>query len=1241
MRRSRIGSRAILLLAALPTFVVAAEDEAKPAKTVLIIAGDPDASHPRGTHEYERSADFLRRAIEQSTSLTGVRAEVHRHGWPHDEAAIERADAIVVIASGSDRKAEDHPLLVGDRLEALARQMKRGCGLVLIHWSTFFPNDKAEKTVLDWVGGHFDYQSGAGPNHWASAIKLAPAKVKALDTAHPIARGVAPFELREEFYYDLKFKASDPKPTPILGATIEGIDGEKTVAWALERPDGGRGFGFTGGHFFENWALTDFRTLVLNAIVWSAKGEVPIGGVPSSPPPAEGAKVALAEGKFGQALDARESPVLVDGAEAYRNPPLSVECWAKLDSPNGFNVLVASDTKVSPRHWELYTYAGSGALAAYLPGYTPSAITSDTPVCDKAWHHLAMTFDGKSAELFVDGRSVAKQAIRPLGKSAPNGGLRKDGPLMIGMAQDSGAVSIGCAGVVDEVRISRGKRNFAEVPKAELTLDPLTLGLWKFDKAEADVADAAWTPRPLEGNAAAWERETDADWVDGRFRLMDTGPFLNATMDYPSWGGAVRAYKGTAIKVGPKGEGGVLFDRGKLRWCAGWTGGGFLVHSDRRFGLLNTPKPAGPLQFATAKGPGWASPDGGWADPIAATGPIPAEWGKYRGLALHGDRVVVSYTVGDVAVSESPWLETAGEVTAFTRELEVGPSARPLKLLVAELPAPGKAEEVDGIALVATSKDGSWYAASARGEGISLAAAEGNRIELTIPPSASSRRLKLWVASGHGEDHRPFAALVKGSEPAADLAGLAKPGPARWGEPIVTKGEVGEDSAAYVVDTITVPYENRFNSLMFLGGVDAFPNGDLAVCSAHGDVWRVGGVDDTLSNVTWRRYASGLCQPLGLKMINGEVHVIERGQLTRLRDLNGDGEADSYESVNNAWHTGDGEHSFDTCLETDLGGNFYFYKTGDAETPQGGSLLRVSADGSKMETFATGFRHPIGLGASPTTGMITGADQEGNWMPSTRIDAFKEGGFYGDLRTHHRPAPPAEYDQPICWLPREADNSAGGQVWAPEQGFGPLSGRLIHFSYGRCKPYLVMMERIGDRWQGGAIDLGLHFLSGSARGRFHPRDGHLYVVGLRGWQTAARRDGSLQRVRYTGKPWISASDLKAHADGVTLTFSQPISPAEGNDPGRYRIEQWNYRWSSEYGSKRWSVANPGEIGQDLVPVLAAKVSKDGKSVRLTTPPLQPVMQMRINYTLRTDKGEPCAGTIYNTIHEPGSHAAPR
>jgi hypothetical protein len=1223
------------VLAGLVVFVGATIIQAagpSPVPKIVLIAGPLDRSHPPGTHEYEKTVRLIKHCLDSSPDRLGVRIEVHLGGWPADPRTLEDASTIVLVSSGSDRQLADHPLLVGDRLAVIERQMKRGCGLALMHWAVFVPNKEAGDRVLDWVGGHFDYQSGPPPRGWYSRIQTTSATVR--PGPHAITRGIEPFELRDEFYYHLRFRERDPRLAPVATITLPKEKEGQVVGWAVERRDGGRGFGFTGSHFFDNWRNDSFRRLMLQAILWTAKVDFPRAGLRTTFPPEDalagkepaGKTITLVEGKFGKALNAAASPIAVPGSDTYRQPPLTVECWARLNSRAGFNVLVASDPKTSSRHWEVYTYARTGAFAAYLPGYEPAEIVSTTNAADGRWHYLAMSFDGKQVRLYVDGRSVKEQTVRPRPDGKPVAG-----PLTIGEAIDAGG-RIGCDGVIDEVRISRGVRTIDRVPEGELPHDPLTIAQWRFNEVEGLTADPAWTPPPaLEG--PAWQRQTDADWVDARLRSMDTGPTFNATFRYPSWAGSVLAYKGTAIRLGDDGSAAVLFDRNQLRLAAGWTGG-YLQHSDMRFGLINTPKPAGPLTFTTSSQPGWDDPEGRGGS-FAATAPLPKTWGRFEGLNLHGKRVVLSYTIGGVSVRESPWIEKEGGLTTFTRTVEVGPSEKPLRLLVCELPAPGALVRLaPDVTVLGAQKEGTWVVVgtSKGGDAVSLDLDGKTRAKVLVPPGREVRRFKLLIGQvSAARELAAFHVQVKKSPPPENLAILRKPGPARWTASIVTHGERGSGPGPYVIDTLTVPYSNPHRALMFLSGLDFLPDGTLAVCSAHGDVWLVKGVGERLEKLTWKRFATGLYQPLGLKVVDGKICVLERGQLTRLHDLDGDGEADLYENVCNDWHTGNGEHSYDTCLETDPAGNFYFFKTGDPQLPSGGCLLRVPPDGSKAEVFATGFRHPIGLSAS-ADGLITGADQQGNWMPATRIDIYHQGGFYGDLRAHHRSVAPASYDPPLLWLPHDIDNSAGGQVWVSGDRFGLPAGQLLHLSYGQCKLFLVMRQEVKGVAQGGAVDLGLFFLSGVMRGRFNPRDGQLYVCGLRGWQNAARADGCLQRVRYTGGPIDQPATLAVEAGGIRVGFRTAVDKTLAWDRSRYQIEQWGYRWTGEYGSKDYSVADPSREGHDPVPIEEVRVAEDGRSVFLAVRGLRPVMQMRIRYDLKTE-GRPLRGEIFNTINQ--------
>ncbi len=282
-RRCSVGLS--VLAALIPSWGLAATPAGPPARKIVLIAGALDSGHPKGTHEYEKSAELLQRCLDTSTNLNRIRTEVHFHGWPQNPATLDDADTIVVIGNGSDRKEQDHPLMVGDRLAVIDQQMKRGCGLVLIHWTTFAPKVRAGEKYLDWIGGFFDYESGRDhPQHWLSRIQHFTSTPRPATADHPVCRGLHPFEVREEFYYRIRFREEDPRLKPILVTRAPGEAQDQVVAWAVQRKDGGRGFGFTGGHYYENWRLEDFRKLILNAIVWTARVEVPPGGVASTLP---------------------------------------------------------------------------------------------------------------------------------------------------------------------------------------------------------------------------------------------------------------------------------------------------------------------------------------------------------------------------------------------------------------------------------------------------------------------------------------------------------------------------------------------------------------------------------------------------------------------------------------------------------------------------------------------------------------------------------------------------------------------------------------------------------------------------------------------------------------------------------------------------------------------------------------------------------------------------------------------
>jgi azurin len=344
----------------------------------------------------------------------------------------------------------------------------------------------------------------------------------------------------------------------------------------------------------------------------------------------------------------------------------------------------------------------------------------------------------------------------------------------------------------------------------------------------------------------------------------------------------------------------------------------------------------------------------------------------------------------------------------------------------------------------------------------------------------------------------------------------------------------------------------------------------------------------------WRRCASGLHQPLGLRVVDGKVCVLGRDRITRLHDLNGDGEADYYESMCDAYLSPTGGHDYVTGLQRDPEGRFYF-----ASGKQG--LVRTSADLKSVEVLATGFRNPNGIGLGPR-GEVTLGVQEGDWTPASMVHEIipqpGEPGHYG----HGGPRPgPRGHMPPLVYLPRGEDNSCGGQCFVEGDRWGVPAGTLVHFSWGTGRAFLILRERLGDVTQGCAIALPGDFRSGAHRGRFNPRDGQLYVTGMTGWTTFTPDAGCLHRMRYTGGPVRVPLATEARDNGVLLRFADPLAIAGA----RFFAQQWNYRYAKAYGSAEYSVRQPDKPGHDALAITSAHSLENGRALFLEIPQLQP------------------------------------
>ncbi len=718
-----------------------------------------------------------------------------------------------------------------------------------------------------------------------------------------------------------------------------------------------------------------------------------------------------------------------------------------------------------------------------------------------------------------------------------------------------------------------------------------------------DPAEQA-APKPAEKKKGKRAERKPAD-PNSPWERMDYGRFLSASIKVQEPGNSNNADKGIAIKLGTNKDrpATVCFDTDLVRYSGGWVGG-FLSLWGTPFDGSHGSWPAAlgkGFVFGTEPGPGWSKGDD-FKDPRAEPfGPIPADWAKYQGLYRSGDRTVLSYTVGGTPVLELPWVEgDEGEESegnpALTRTFQVGPHAQALTLVVSDTQDAdhaGTTKEVakdGGVVALKSKKTGPFAtkfvatAGAPAGSGFRIATEKGvTRCTLTLPASKAPASFRLFLGAGATADPARFAKIVGDCKEPLDLAPYLKGGPSRWPRTVETKGQLGSSDGPYAVDTLTAPDENPYHSWMRFGGMDFFGDGTRAALTTwSGDVWVVSGIDEKLEKLTWRRFATGLFQPLGLKIVDEKVYVLARDGITRLDDLDGDGEADFYAAFNHDMAVTTGFHEFAFDLQTDPEGNFYFSKAApvkgggrgfDTIAANSGALMKVYKDGKTLINYATGFRAPNGIGVGPD-GQVTSGDNEGTWMPKCRLNWVKPGGFYGVVDTAHRDDKPTMYDEPICWFPKDVDNSGGGQAWVTSDKWGPFAGRLLHTSYGTCSLFLALVDRQADHIQGGVVRFPINFLSGIMRPRFNPKDGQLYVAGLRGWQTSAAQDACFQRVRYTGKPANMVTGLKVIKDGLQLTFTDPLDPEDATDPDAFEIEQWNYLWCSEYGSDDYSARTP-------------------------------------------------------------------
>ncbi len=716
------------------------------------------------------------------------------------------------------------------------------------------------------------------------------------------------------------------------------------------------------------------------------------------------------------------------------------------------------------------------------------------------------------------------------------------------------------------------------------------------------------------GRYGHWGKNPHMDQSDNIWNTMNTGTVVGGILDFEDYS----VNKGVSVYLGQSTKMSCVFDPETLSYPEVWTGG-FVKFPTLRWGLMGTIQPHGNSTIPVGNLLTWSDAFPGNPEPIS----------EYKGYFRHQDKVAFSYQVQDAEILDQPFSLKRHGINIFARAIEIGPHSKLLELKLGpsfslnEMSVKHFAKttvatfssenETLSIAIISSSDEG--FPALTMGS--------AGQAVLQFEPTDATCLFRAYVFKI--TENSEAIDFISDEEKVETLSHFREGGPSQWPIELPLKGSSASSNFAYAIDNLPVPLGNPYLSPMFLTGLAFRANGDAFVTTFFGDIWRVQEISDSLDRVTWRRVASGLHQPLGIEIFDNEVYVIGRDQITRLSDLNQDGEFDAYYCFNNQFETSKGSHDYYTGLQADSLGNLYF-----AGRDKG--VYRVSHDGKSIESLASGIRNPNGLSVTPN-GRVYTAPQEGQWTPSSMIIDVSRGGFFGYLKHQNE----REIGLPLAYIPRGIDNSTGGQTFVDSKRFGPLNQKLVSFSYGYGTHYLVLRdERVKGQPNGAIVPLRGEFLSGVHRGRVNPLDGQLYAVGSRGWGTYAQYDGAFHRIRYTGKEFKEPIGFEVFYNGIRVDFENPLNTANTNTLGRYFAQQWNYRYSMGYGSPEYSVKHPDQFGHDRLNIQSAHLTNENRSVFLEIPDLEPVMQLHLRLHLEFSDGTQNKTQLFCTIADLGS-----
>ena len=498
----------------------------------------------------------------------------------------------------------------------------------------------------------------------------------------------------------------------------------------------------------------------------------------------------------------------------------------------------------------------------------------------------------------------------------------------------------------------------------------------------------------------------------------------------------------------------------------------------------------------------------------------------------------------------------------------------------------------------------------------------GQYVVCRIDPSTKQQTVSVLCA----RSKRPNAGVWP-SQSGGLVARSTEGSVRRWKEVIRLPLSPKKNDLALNLEEIPLPLENPYGRAVRLADVDFFQTGRAALVTFDGDVWICDGLQPGSQEVVWRRFASGLHEPLSIRIRDGEIFVFDRSGLWRLLDRDRNGEADYHELFCSRIHQSAETREFPLGFEVETDGSFLVSKPG--QNGVFSAILRISPDGSDVNLIASGFRQPY-LGYDPATEQIAASDQQGNWVPSTPVHFIQQGGFYGFRRSET--LDDLSVTPPLTWIPHAECGSGTSVVWMRNANMGPLNDKPILLCYHPPRLLQIHTDVDESAIQGGVTPLDLSIESKPLlKASINPADGLLYVTGFRIWGSSAQQTTFFARIRAnSSKAWTVPAEARIARRGILLRFDMPLDPVSASRREAYTVRCWNYKRTSNYGSGHYRL--DGTAGTETLPVSSVKISGDGRSVFLGIPDMREVMQIEVSYDIAVQNGTPFRHQTFMTAN---------